>query len=408
MARSTVAASSARRFALLNLLSLAAARRFETVNLGACSDPSGIAQVSAAGDSRSQWLLVCSGRGENGGLRLHTSEYAGLHNSVWSHAGVVFGAESSQGAPSWLATEIPDWSSSGGYYQAPDLLLLQNGTTLLYYAVHGATASCIGVATTFGSSPVQATAWTDIGQPVTCSTSDTFVPADPHVIVTGAGEWWLVGGEGTGGIWRLQLDARTGLAMEGAGKTHVAQPDAAQSPGNAAAWLLEHNSSYYLLLNRALDIVVGRGASVGGPFVDRDGRALLEGGGTVLVDHAHAPFHSPAHVGLCEACGDTRVLEPQLEPHLRSQTRGDDVLSFHFDSFSLGAFTVAHFALGWRSIDGVDWPEVKWGAWAPCTFTNANHCEPGYSSAACPHRGATHLEAADVRTNSGAQGRLGQ
>ena len=131
-----------------------------------------------------------------------------------------------------------------------------------------------------------------------------------------------------------------------------------------------------------------------------------------LIDHeAQAPFYGPGHFGLCEGCGDVRVNEPHLEPELRSQPRGDDVVTFHYDSLTLREYTAAHFALGW---DDDGWPHVKWGAWAPCTFNPDNteigkgYCDPAYRSEMCPYRGKTYLEALDVRADPDVQARLDQ
>lgn len=73
--------------------------------------------------------------------------------------------------------------------------------------------------------------------------------------------------------------------------------------------LLHNDKPYYLFVNnfyccRDLDstyiIKVGRSASPAGPFLDRDGKDMAQGGGTVLIDSYKGgdKFVGPGHAGI--------------------------------------------------------------------------------------------------------------
>ena len=97
-------------------------------------------------------------------------------------------------------------------------------------------------------------------------------------------------------------------------------------------------------INSTYNIVVGRSARVQGPYLDRNGVPMLQGGGTMLADYdAHPPFHGPGHFGVCWGCGDS----------------GEDVVSFHYDTppGHPGFDTAAFFPLRW---DAEGWPRVEW------------------------------------------------
>ncbi|KAL4870743.1 putative arabinan endo-1,5-alpha-L-arabinosidase D [Aspergillus spectabilis] len=86
-------------------------------------------------------------------------------------------------------------------------------------------------------------------------------------------------------------------------------------------------------------IRVGRSTSVGGPFVDRDGRDLLEGGGSVVYGSNHEEVYAPGGPGVLPGAGD--------DP---------DVLYYHYLNTSVG-FAFGDARLGWNYLDYEDgWP----------------------------------------------------
>ena len=177
--------------------------------------------------------------------------------------------------PAWAAEKVPDaqsiWSPELAYF---------GGSYHVYYAVStlGATRSCIGHATT--DALALDSTWVDRGSVVCSNTGDSFNAIDPNVLQTSDGGVWLAYGSYATGIKLVQLDA-DGTAPIADPVAIAARPDdggALQAPA-----LAEHGGYYYLFVSFGHDathsLMVGRAEAIEGPYVDRSGRALLEGGG---------------------------------------------------------------------------------------------------------------------------------
>jgi len=210
--------------------------------------------------------------------------------TTWKVAPRVF-----ETLPAWIADAIPDvgdlWSPAVATF---------GGQTHLYYAAStfGENRSCIGHA----SKPAldSEEPWTDHGS-VICSntgtTSDDWNAIDPGALVV-EGTPWLTFGSYQSGIKLIELDpsgARAddelySLAERAGGTSAIQQP-----------FLLYRGGYYYLFssfdgccqgVNSTHKIMVGRATTVTGPYFDRAGTALLDGGGTLLLesdDHFHGP-----------------------------------------------------------------------------------------------------------------------
>lgn len=185
-----------------------------------------------------------------------------------------------QERPSWIAEQVPDaagiWSPELAYF---------GGLYHLYYAVStiGSSRSCIGHATT--ELLTAASEWLDTGPVICTKANDTFNAIDPNVLQTPDGQVWLAFGSYATGIKLVQLDA-TGAQTASNLRDIAARPEdggALQAPA-----LAQHGAFYYLFVSFGTDdshrLMVGRASAVEGPYVDRAGRALLEGGGTALFE----------------------------------------------------------------------------------------------------------------------------
>ena len=223
-----------------------------------------------AGD---QYLLFSTGAG------IPTKVSSDLRS--FREAGVVFTQN-----PDWIAEEVPGatdlWS--------PDVAFF-GGVYHLYYAAStfGSSRSCIG----HGSSETLGTdiTWLDRG-PVICSnttaTFDDWNAIDPGVLVRG-GEVWLAFGSYLSGIKLIRLDDNGD--HDGSELVSIAaRPDAVAIQASALA---EHGGFAYLFssfdsccqgADSTHKIMVGRADDVTGPYLDRSGAALLDGGGTLLLE----------------------------------------------------------------------------------------------------------------------------
>lgn len=183
-------------------------------------------------------------------------------------------------APSWVGDAVPDaqgiWSPELAYF---------GGIYHLYYAVStlGSSRSCIGHATTDRLDI--ASEWLDSGPVVCTAASDDFNAIDPNVLQTPDGKIWLAFGSFSSGIKLVQLDA-AGARTISEPLSVAARPD----DGGAlqAAALAQHGDFYYLFVSFGAGmshrLMVGRANAVQGPYIDRTGRALLEGGGAPLLE----------------------------------------------------------------------------------------------------------------------------
>jgi arabinan endo-1,5-alpha-L-arabinosidase len=182
--------------------------------------------------------------------------------------------------PSWVLEAVPGaqgiWSPELAYF---------GGSYHLYYAVStiGSNRSCIGHATT--DMLDIASEWLDSGPVICTQASDDFNAIDPSILQTPDGQIWLAFGSYASGIKLVRLDA--------AGSQPASEPlSLAARPEGAGALqapaLAQQGGFYYLFVSFGADrshrLMVGRATAIEGPYVDRDGRALLEGGGAPLFE----------------------------------------------------------------------------------------------------------------------------
>jgi arabinan endo-1,5-alpha-L-arabinosidase len=242
-------------------------------------------------------------------------------------------------------TTSPAWSApytNGVDLWAPDVSF-NAGQYYLYFAAStfGSSNSAIGLAT---SATGNAGSWVDSGAAVltsaTCAGSNAI---DPAFISDASGNWWLAFGSFFNGINMVQLDPSTGKPL-GAAPTCYSL---AQRTGTAieGSTVYLHAGMYYLFasvdvccqgINSTYHIVVGRSTSPQGPYVDRGGVAMTQGGGTiVLATHGN-------------------VIGPGGQD-IFSDTDGDVLVYHYYDGGNGGAPTLGINLLGWTS-DG--WPFV--------------------------------------------------
>jgi arabinan endo-1,5-alpha-L-arabinosidase len=201
---------------------------------------------------------------------------------------------------------LPNGASWAGPYTndnttalwAPDVSF-HNGKYWLYYSAStfGSNHSAIGLAT---STTAKAGSWTDQGVVFTSNTSKDYNAIDPNLFVDSAGTWWLSFGSFWSGIKQIPLSSSTGKPTSSSPtRTSLAQrpaPDALE-----ASTIFRHGSFYYLFtswdtccqgVNSTYRTMVGRSSSPTGGFVDRNGTALTNGGGTGVVS-SHGTIIGP-------------------------------------------------------------------------------------------------------------------
>jgi arabinan endo-1,5-alpha-L-arabinosidase len=178
-------------------------------------------------------------------------------------------------------------------WRAPDISFF-NGKYHLYYAVStlGHNDSVIALATNTTLDPTApGYRWVDQGKVVRSLPASDFNAIDPDVVQDAAGTPRLVFGSYWSGIQMVQLQWPSGKRSPSPDRLHLADR---KLPLNAieGAAMIGHNGWYYLFtswdrccmgLQSTYRIVVGRSRSITGPYVDRTGRSLMDGGGTTVL-----------------------------------------------------------------------------------------------------------------------------
>ena len=201
----------------------------------------------------------------------------------------------------------------GGRIAAPDVQLV-NGTYYLYYDVtsFAKNSSAIGVATNQTLDPASPDfKWVDRGMVVqSVPNRDMWNALDPNLVMD-RNQGWLVMGSFWGGIKMVKLapDLLT-VAKPEVWYSIASQPRTYglddTDPGDGTiegAFVYKHFQYFYLFVSldyccRGIDsdykVVVGRSRNVEGPYVDREGKLMSRGGGT-LVSKGNADWSGVGH-----------------------------------------------------------------------------------------------------------------
>ncbi|KXJ85115.1 arabinan endo-1,5-alpha-L-arabinosidase A [Microdochium bolleyi] len=143
--------------------------------------------------------------------------------------------------------------------------------------------------------------WANQGLVIESTTSSGWNAIDPNLIVDAQGKWWLSFGSFWSGLKMIPLDPATGKRT-GSNLTSI---DSRPNNGGAveALFITRRGNFYYLWVSfdkcssgaaSTYRIMVGRSTSVTGPFVDRNGVQMMNGGGTQAMA-SHGSIHGPGH-----------------------------------------------------------------------------------------------------------------
>lgn len=227
---------------------------------------------------------------------------------TWKLGGAVF-----ENMPAWAVEQVP---GTRGIW-APDISYV-NGEYRLYYSVStfGENTSAMGLAVTPTLDPEdESYGWTDKGLVYASDWRDDFNAIDPNLLVDAEGRHWLAFGSFWTGLKMIAIDPETGLAAEEKSKVHAlarrSSPGAVEAP-----FIIEREGYYYLFAsfgfccrgeNSTYSTVVGRSKDPTGPYKDRDGKKLMNGGG-FLVLHADLDktgrYVGPGHVAILKEGGE--------------------------------------------------------------------------------------------------------
>jgi len=215
----------------------------------------------------------------------------------WTLCGNVFDS-----VPEWALKQIPE---TRGIW-APDIAYL-SGRYHLYYSVStfGKNRSVIGLATNRTLDPASPDyRWVDEGKVVESMAEDDWNAIDANLAVDEKDRPWLAWGSFWGGIKMRRVDPDTGKLSGSDTKLYsLASRRPLQPPSIEAPFIVRRGGYYYLFVafdmccrgkDSTYKIMVGRAPEITGPYRDEDGKPMMEGGGTLVLEGTEA-WRGPGH-----------------------------------------------------------------------------------------------------------------
>ncbi len=260
-----------------------------------------------------------------------------LDGIAWSDAGSI-----GKGVPKWASKELgylPQniWAPSASRH---------GDSWNLYYSVSsfGINTSVIGLMTNPAvNAETPGEGWVDQGLVLKSNGKDNWNAIDPWRIDLGDGRAFLAYGSFWDGIKMRELDPVTGKLI--AADTPAFHLASRQGAGIEAGSILEHDGKFYLFVSfdqcckgvaSTYNIRVGRADAVTGPYLDRDGTPMLQGGGTLLL-------------GTVE-----RFIGPGGQEAIHT-SKGDMLAYHYYDGDDRGVSKLQFSPLKWTT-DG--WPDL--------------------------------------------------
>ena len=230
----------------------------------------------------------------------------------WQRCGAVF-----EQLPEWATNEVP--GTRGTW--APDISYF-NGKYHLYYSVStfGRNTSAIGLVTNVTLDPNSPDyQWQDQGMVVRSTAGqDDWNAIDGNLILEEPDKAWLCWGSFWSGIKMRRIDRSTGklsnedttlysIAERARGGEHRTPPvvGAIEAP-----FIIKHGDYWYHFVsfdfccrgrNSTYKIMVGRSKKITGPYLDREGTPMTQGGGILVLDATEGgPWVGPGHCAVVQ------------------------------------------------------------------------------------------------------------
>jgi arabinan endo-1,5-alpha-L-arabinosidase len=276
------------------------------------------------------------GTGEQGRYRGAIKVKTSPDGVKWTDAGAI-----GKGAPKW-AEETLGFQPLNVW--APSISR-RGGTFSLYYCLSsfGHNTSAIGLMTNTSFDPLKpGEGWQDRGLVLMSDNRDDFNAIDPFRINTFDGRAYLIFGSFWSGIKLSELNPETGKLIS---ERPVVALAGRHGGAIEAPSILERDGRFILFVSfdqcckgvaSTYNIRLGRADRIEGPYRDREGRDMADGGGSLLL----------ATTG--------RFIGPGGQEAVK--TSKGDMLAFHYyDGDDAGAAKLQFSPLHWIS-DG--WPEL--------------------------------------------------
>jgi arabinan endo-1,5-alpha-L-arabinosidase len=271
---------------------------------------------------------------------------------AWKLCGFIF-----PDIPAWIHEASPTTKD----LWAPDISYFAGKYHLYYaYSTFGSNSSGIALATNDTLDPKSPKYhWQDEGLVLKSVQGDNFNAIDPNITFDEKGQPWLSFGSFWSGIKMRRIDVATGkpsasdptvYSLATRATPNLPEPP---KPGLPADWqaveapfIVRHGDYFYLFVSFDLccrgtrsnyRTMVGRSRIVTGPYVDADGKSMLDGGGTQLLK-PNSRWIGPG--------GESVLLRPE-----------GDIIVFHAYDADTGKPALQISTLTWS--DG--WPHAALG-----------------------------------------------
>ncbi|MFY0624870.1 MAG: arabinan endo-1,5-alpha-L-arabinosidase [Reichenbachiella sp.] len=234
------------------------------------------------------YYLFCTGQG--------ISVYSSQNMKEWSQEKPVF-----EQPPSWTSETVLDFK---GHFWAPDISYF-NGKYYLYYSVSSfaKNTSAIGLVTNVTLDPTSPDfKWVDQGMVLqSVPNRDLWNAIDPNIIEDDKGYAWMSFGSFWEGLKLTKLIPNRTALVEPQEWFTIAKRKRSEftedkSPGDAALeapFIFKKDSMYFLFVswdyccrgeNSTYKVVVGRSNDVTGPYLDKEGKSMIQGGGSLVIE----------------------------------------------------------------------------------------------------------------------------
>lgn len=197
---------------------------------------------------------------------------------------------------SWWKTYVPNQTTNDIW--APDVHYY-NGRYWVYYSISsfGSNTSAIGLVST---DSIIGGKWRDDGLVTRTTSANNYNAIDPNLTLDKDGNPWLAYGSFWGGLKLTKLDPAT-MKPTGTLYSIAARPN---NGGAIEAPTITYKDGYYYLfasfdscckgVNSTYKIAYGRSTSIIGPYVDKNGVSMMNGGGTIM-DSGNDRWKGPGH-----------------------------------------------------------------------------------------------------------------
>ncbi len=237
----------------------------------------------------------------------------------WQRRGHVF-----EEFPDWVTNQIP--KAEGAW--APDISYF-NGLYHLYYSLSsfGVNESAIGLVVNKTLDPESPDyQWEDRGMVIRSRSGETDYNAiDPNIVIVDKDNIWLSWGSFWGGIMIRRIDPRTGKASKDDASVYAIASRPRQYEHETppvegaieAPFIVQHDDYWYLFAsydfccrgtNSTYNVRVGRSKDITGPYIDRAGVPMRNGGGTQVIKATTPNWKGPGHEAVFRENGQDYLL----------------------------------------------------------------------------------------------------